>query len=632
MVFGFGNKSFLTHPSVYATEAKGASIASNARSYDYVIIGCGTAGSVLASRLSENPNVHVLVLEAGGDQRGILETKIPLTFSKLFHGVNDWDYYTTPQKEVRNRELYWPRGKMIGGSSSMNAMMFQTCQEDFNEWEKDLGCKGWGYSDIAPYIRRSEKFTPNKKRPTIDLTHRGDSGLWQTGYSYLSEIGEKGFLGACEEVGIPNIADVNTPAGILGSTRFQTFIDGKGQRSSAATAYLTQDVINRKNLDIAVNIYVTRILFEGTTAVGVEIQSTRDGPKYHVRTAKEVILCGGAINTPQTLKLSGIGPRAELEKHGIKVIKDSPLVGENLRDHFCTSVLLCKAKPGYTLDYLGNDIKAIPSLARWLLTGGGPVTSNVGEAAAFIRSADPPFPIKGGDKPIDYSSGAVSGDVELIATPLCYADHGATKPPNGEDVFSLVPIGLRPQSKGSITLASNNVFDKAIIDPKYWTDADDNDRKALIVGIRVCLKIIRSEALKKYLEPVEVNDDPESFFWPYSSSNVDAITDEQIRAWMGKTAFTLYHPVGTACIGPDAESSVLDLQCRVRGVENLRVVDLSVAAAQLSGHPTSAVIAIAEKMSDVIRGVTAADTNATKSKPLQQEAPLTSSHTNASRL
>lgn len=292
-------------------------------------------------------------------------------------------------------------------------------------------------------------------------------------------------------------------------------------------------------MDIAVHVRVTRVLFDGDKAVGVELQSARDGPLYHVGAAKEVIICGGTINTPQTLKLSGIGPKSELEKHGIKVIKDSPAVGEHLKDHFCTSGFLCKAKSGYTLDYLTSDIKAIPSLVRWLVTGGGPVTSNVAEAAAFIRTVEPPFPVKG-EKPKDYGSGGVGPDLEIIGAPLAYVNHGAEPAPSGTSVYSLVPIGIRPRSEGSITLKSKDVFDAPIIDPKYWSDADDNDRKVLLVGLRVCMKIIKSEALGKYLEPVPTNDDPESYWWPYSSSNIDAITDDQLRQWMGKTAFTLY--------------------------------------------------------------------------------------------
>ena len=338
---------------------------------------------------------------------------------------------------------------------------------DFDEWESQFDRKGWGYKNMQPYFRKSEKFTPNPNRPPINAEHRGDTGLWQTGYSYLSEIGEKGFLGACEEVGIEYNEDINTPKGTLGATRFQTFIDSKGQRSSAATAYLPQHVLNRANLDIGTGAYVNRILFDTSSfdkprAIGVEFQTTKGGPFYEVHARKEVILCGGAINTPQTLLLSGIGPREDLEKVGIPVVHENEHVGKHMKDHFCTSSVLCRAKPGYTLDYLTDDIKAIPSLVRWLITGGGPVTSNVGETAAFLRSVDPPFPMPAISKakPKDYGSGGFGPDIELIGTPLCYLHHGEEKAPPGENIFSLVPIGIRPQSEGYISVKSRDVFDK----------------------------------------------------------------------------------------------------------------------------------------------------------------------------
>lgn len=346
----------------------------------------------------------------------------------------------------------------------MNAMMSHQCDRaDFDEWEQEHGCKGWGYKDIAPYMRKSERFTPNLNRPPINLEHRGNSGPWQTGYSWLTEIGENGFLAGCNEIGIPANPDVNTSSGTLGSTRFQTFIDSKGQRSSAATAYLPQDVLNRPNLFIAVGAYVTRVLFDTTSgskpqAIGVEFKCNRSGTVYEVHAKKEVLLCGGSINTPQTLLLSGIGPEKELKKHNIPIITRNDHVGKNLKDHFCSSGILCKARPGTSLDYLTNDLKALPSLLRWLVTGGGPVTSNVGEVACFIRSVDPPIPISGA-KPKDFSSGGIGPDIEIIGAPLCYRHHGEELAPDGLDTFSIVPIGLRPQSKGSISLKSRDVFD-----------------------------------------------------------------------------------------------------------------------------------------------------------------------------
>lgn len=210
-----------------------------------------------------------------------------------------------------------------------------------------------------------------------------------------------------------------------------------------------------------------------------------------------------------------------------------------MKDHFCSSTILCKAKPGNTLDYLADPVKAQGDLDQWLKDGTGPLTSNVGEVAAFIRTVDPPVPVDG-PKVKDYGSGGVGPDIEIIGTPMAYINHGEIGAPEGSEIFTLVPIGLRPQSAGTITLKSKDVFDPPVIDPAYWTDKDDNDKKVLLVGVRVCLKIARSKAFQEFLEPAPVDDDPNSFWWPYSSSNIDAITDDQLMEWMKKTAFTLY--------------------------------------------------------------------------------------------
>ena len=430
-----------------------------------VIIGGGTAGSILASKLSEDPKVSVLVLEAGGNN-SMLETKAPLLFSKLFHTEHDWDYSTVPQQNVANRKLYWPRGRMLGGSSSMNAMIYHHCSKsDFDEWSSEHGCTGWGYNDIAPYFRRMENFTINPNRPAINMEHRGKGGDWQTGYSYLSEIVEDGFLPACVEAGIAANEDINTVNGSMGVTRLQSFIDSKGQRSSMATAYLPNSVRQRPNLYVATKAHVTRVLFDTITtdtptAIGVEFQTKKGGEKYQVHAKREVILASGAINTPQLLKLSGIGPEEELKKHNLPTIKVSEAVGTNLKDHLCASGIMCKTKPGYTLDYLTSDIKAIPSLIRWLITGGGPLASNVGEAGAFIRVVDHPASTCAEEnKPKDYGSGGVGPDIELLCAPLAYIHHGEENARPGESVFGLVPISLRPQSSGTVTLKSDDPFE-----------------------------------------------------------------------------------------------------------------------------------------------------------------------------
>ena len=386
-------------------------------------------------------------------------------FPKLFHTEHDWDYYTVEQPGLAARQLYWPRGRLIGGSTSLNAMMYHHCSpSDFDEWASVHGCEGWSSNDLAPYLRRMEMFTPNSARPAIDTEHRGSSGCWQTGYSWLSEIIEDGFIPACQDAGIPHSADVNTTNGTLGVTRFQTFIDPKGQRSSLATAYLSPSVLQRSNLSVACHAHVTRVLFDCLSAkqpiaIGVELQTNREGARFQVHARREVILCGGTVNTPQTLMLSGIGPAEELRAHGIPVVQENDAVGKNMKDHLCTTAILCKAKSGKTLDYLSSNIRALPSLIQWMLFGRGPLTSNIGEAAAFIRSSDYRFPESTTGPPNDHISCPTGPDLELIGAPLAFIHHGEEAAIDGSSVFSLIPIHLRPQSSGLITLQSKSSFD-----------------------------------------------------------------------------------------------------------------------------------------------------------------------------
>lgn len=431
-----------------------------------MIVGAGAAGCVLASKLSEDKNTSVLLLEAGGDNRNVTASKVPLMFADLFHTEYDWDYYTSEQPNLSSRRLYWPRGRIMGGSTSLNAMMYHHCSNsDFEEWKSVHGCEGWGYDDLAPYFRRMEKFTPHPGRPAIKAENRGNAGVWNTGYSWLSEIGEKGFIPACEAVGIPGNPDVNTKDGTLGVTRFQTFIDPKGQRSSMATAFLTPEVLKRPNLYVACHAQVTRVLFDtlttkNPTAIGVQLQKGRDGEIFNVHARREVILSSGAINTPQTLLLSGIGPADELTKLGVPVVSDNRAVGKNMKDHLCPTPIICKANPSHTLDYIKSPLKALPDLIRYKLFGTGPLSHNVGEAAAFIRTVDFNFPASSGGPPIDFGSGSKGPDIELIGAPMAFVHHGEESAADGEGIYSIVPTHLRPLSTGTISLKSRNAFEQ----------------------------------------------------------------------------------------------------------------------------------------------------------------------------
>ncbi|PWN50538.1 alcohol oxidase [Violaceomyces palustris] len=631
----FTASPLLSNPASFATASEVAPISaqqafSGTKTYDYIVIGGGTAGCVLASRLSENPKVSVLVVEAGGTNN-VLEAQAPLTFGKLFKTDKDWNYETTPQRNVDSRKQFWPRGKLLGGCSSINAMMYHHCSpSDYDEWAKVYGCEGWSYKEMQKYFKKAEQFTPRKGRVPVDLKNRGSNGMWKTGHSYISEIGGKGFVGGCQEVGIPFTPDVNTPAGTEGVTHFMTFIDPNGRRSSAATAYLTPEVQKRPNLKIGVEVMVTRVIFDRTgskpRAIAIELEKEKGGQRFYASAKTQIIVSGGSVNTPQTLMLSGIGPKATLSKYGIETIVDSPNVGENLKDHFCTTTILCKAKPSHTLDYLTSDLKAMPALARWMVTGGGPLTNNIGECAAFFRSTDTRLPVvhkltKEENKPKHYGSDERAPDIELIGTPIAYIDHGATTAKPGEGIFSIVPIGLRPKSTGQVTISSADPWDKAVIDPRYWTDPEDNDRKVLIAGLRVCIKVAQSEALKPYLEDVPKSNDINNEWWPWCA-DADKITDDQLIAWMPKKSFTLYHPVATARMGTSIENGVVDLDLNVYGVDGLTVCDASIFPEQISGHPTACVIAVAEKCSEILANKASSSSSSSSDANVSNQAHL----------
>lgn len=328
--------------------------------------------------------------------------------------------------------MQWPRGKMLGGCSAINAMIFNKgAPDDYNEWE-ELGNPGWAFRDVEPFMKKAECFNPNPTHElsSEELAQHGRSGPWQIGYTHQSEF-TKSFVNACDKEGIPKVRDLNSSKGINGASHLQTFIDSKGQRSSAAVAYLTKDVASRSNLKIAVGQTVTRIVFDDSgvkpRAVGVEMASSALSLVRHLAKAKrEVIICAGAVHTPHILKLSGIGPAKELLSHGIELIKDLPAVGANLSDHiFATAVF--KVTKSTSLQYLADPLVSLPALIEWMRHGTGAMTSNVAEAAGFLRTADrddAPSSLRQND----LSSGKTSADLEILMGPVVYINHGATQP------------------------------------------------------------------------------------------------------------------------------------------------------------------------------------------------------------
>lgn len=506
---------------------------------DFVVVGTGSAGSVLASRLSADPVAKVVVLEAGPRDKDKF-VHIPAAFSKLFRSPMDWDYMTEPQKDVGGREIYWPRGKVLGGSSSTNAMMWVPgFPADYDEWAEHAG-EDWDYAHLRTYFDRIENgalvISPQR-------SPRASTSAW---------------LRAAEQAGYR----VTTPGSPMLDEFGQALVtQRRGARWSCADAYL-KPVLFRRNLNVLTNSTVRRVLFEGTRAVGVEFDDA-DGRRQTVRATREVVLCAGAVNTPQLLMLSGIGDHKELSEFGIGVVHDAPEVGRNLMDHLVTPLgfevrqgsLFAAEKPLELLNYL--------------LRRRGMLTSNVAEAYGFVRSRPE----------LDHP------DIELIWAPAPFFDEGIGDP-YGHGIAT-GPVLLKPRSRGSVTLRSSDPSAKPIIDPRYLSDPDGVDRQAMMAGLRVTAKIARSPALKDVLGKI---------VRPLHATTLDEETLEQA---LDSCSHTLYHPVGTCRMGRD-ESSVVDPQLRVRGVQGLRVADASVMPIIIRGHTHAPAVVIGEKASDLI--------------------------------
>ncbi len=505
--------------------------------FDFVIVGAGSAGCVLAARLSEDPAVRVLLLEAG-ERDWRPKIHIPAAFFKLFRTSVDWQYYTEEQPHLDGRKLYWPRGKVLGGCSSINAMIYvRGHPRDYDGWAAS-GAEGWDWAGVLPYFRRAEdgplavedQLSPNP----------------------LSQV----FIRACAEAGIPPNSDFNGPsqdgAGLYRLTR------KGGRRRSAAAAYL-HPARRRRNLVVWTQAHAARVLFQGGRAVGVEY--VRKGKAIRSK-AGEVILCGGAVESPHLLLLSGVGPREQLEQFHIPVVADLPGVGRNLQDHpFAGAVYRCNQP--VTLD----KAETLGNFLRFLVCGKGPLTSNIGEAGAFAR-VDPRSP---------------APDTQLYFAPAYFIDHGATRPAGHG--FSLGACLLRPESRGEIALRSADPLAPPAIRPNYLQA--DADLLMLTAGVRLVRRIARAASFDPYRGD-ELMPGPK------------VETDAELAEYVRRRVETLYHPVGTCKMGVDA-MSVVDPHLRVHGVRGLRVVDASVMPALPGGNTHAPVVMIAEKAADLIR-------------------------------
>jgi choline dehydrogenase-like flavoprotein len=511
--------------------------------HDYVIVGAGSAGCVLAARLSEDPDVSVLLLEAGPPDVNE-NIHVPLGYLKLARTEIDWDYDTAPEPHCNGRRLGLPRGKVLGGSSSLNAMVYIRGNHlDYDAW----GVPGWGWDDLFPYFLRAED------------NERGASEWHAVGGPLPVSDQRSGnrispaFVEAGVEAGLRRNEDFNG-AEQDGVGMYQLTQRG-GMRASAAVAYL-HPAIERPNLTVMPYMHVNRVLFEGTRAVGVE--ASRLGEVQELRAERETILCGGSFNSPQLLMLSGVGPAEHLAMREVETVLDQPAVGENLSDHACAYEVFTTTEPESLLQALEPA-----ALEEFTATQTGPFASNLAESGGFAR----------------VEAGAEAPDVQFHVAPVQIVEEGMGDP-DAHGVWASVCL-LTPNSRGSVRLASKDPTAKPIVRDNFYTAEGDMPR--MVAALRLLEEICAQPAMRTYCAQ------------PYTTPADDS--DDARRAHLAATTFPIYHPVGTCAIG-----SVVDAELRVEGLEALRVVDASVMPTAPRGNTNAPTIAIAERAADLIRG------------------------------
>jgi choline dehydrogenase len=532
---------------------------SNEHTYDYVIVGAGSAGCVLANRLSEDSDVRVALLEAGGKNDSLL-VRMPAGVGTLIKekGVSNWGFDTVPQKHLDGRRLYQPRGRGWGGSSSINGMIYTRGHaRDYDQW-RQLGLSGWSYADVLPYFKRAQHHEDG-----ADAWNAEGGPLWVSRGPPGDPI-YKAFIQAGAQAGYPVTRDFNGLQQEGVGPYHLTIKDG--ERWSIAAAYL-RPVLARPNLTVISNAYAGRILFENGAAVGVEYAAGPGKPVERVRAAREVLVCGGAFQSPQLLMLSGIGPADDLAKLGIPVVADAPEVGANLQDHLDLSVIYEMTKP-ISLYTKTKGLKQPAVGLQYLLTKQGPGRTNHLHAGAFLKTRGEL------DRP----------DIQLHLVNTVMIEHGRVKA--DRDGFTIHACQLRPESRGTVKLASTNPFDQPLIDPNYLEA--ENDRRTMRDAVKVVRDIVSRDALKLY-RGAEMRP------------GAHVRTDTEIDAWIRRSAETIYHPVATVRMGVDDRAPV-DSALRVRGVKGLRVIDASVMPTLIGGNTNAPTVMVAEKMSDMIRG------------------------------
>ena len=524
--------------------------------FDYIVIGAGSAGCVLAARLSENPALRVLLLEAGPPDRSVW-IHLPIGYGKtMWSDTYNWRFHTDPDPNMNGRQIYWPRGKTLGGSSSINGLIYIRGQrEDYDRWAA-LGNAGWSFDEVLPYFIRSER---NQRGADA---HHGDKGPL-----YVSDIGAKhelieAFINGAQQIGVPRTEDFNG-AQQEGAGYFQLNTN-QGLRCSAAKAYLTP-ARGRSNLRIETQAHASQLMLQGRRAVGVHYR--QDGVMKSARCRGEVLLSAGAIQSPQVLQLSGIGAGSLLQERGIEVVHHLPGVGENLQDHLQIRLSYECARPITTNDQLNSWLGRLQIGLQWLLFRSGPLAVGINQGGCFMRALPE----------------SATPDIQFhVATLSADMAGGKVHPYSG---FTLSVCQLRPESRGHIRIRSANPFEPPEMQANYLST--ELDRRTAVAAVKAARAIAQSPAMQPYVKR-EVKPGPQD------------LSDEALLEFCRNNGATIFHPSGTCKMGTD-EMAVLDARLRVHGMQGLRVVDCSAMPTLVSGNTNAPAIMMAEKAVDMIR-------------------------------
>ena len=531
--------------------------ASEQAGFDYVIVGGGSAGCVLAARLSENPSARVCLIEAGGRDTNPL-IHMPVGFAKMTTGPLTWGLMTTPQKHANMREILYAQAKVLGGGSSINAEIFTRGHpSDYDRWVTE-GAVGWGAAEVQKYFLRSEGNTI-----LSGALHGTDGPLGVSNIPDPQPV-TRAFVQSCQEFGIPYNADFN--GAVQEGAGFYQTTTKNYRRCSAAVGYL-RPALSRPNLTVITGALVLRVVVSAGRATGVEY--SKGGDTQIARAESEVIVTSGAIGTPKLMLLSGIGPAAELARHGIKVQQDLPGVGQNLTDHFGIDIV-AELKGHDSLDKYNKPHWALWAGIEYTLFKSGPVTSNVVEGGAFWYA----------------DTSAASPDLQFHFLAGAGAEAGVPSVPKGASGITLNSYALRPKSRGSVSLRSADPAALPLVDPNFLADPDD--LRIAAEGVKISREVFSQPSLQKYIRTLRFPDDAVK-------------TQADYEAYARQYGRTSYHPVSTCRMGQD-DMAVVDPALRVRGVDGLRICDSSVMPSLIGSNTNAPTIMIAEKAADLIRG------------------------------